>query len=77
MMGVVISRTTSQFAAIASLESWSQQKKATILQGRLKGSALSVAATLCNTTYDQLVKSHFGPWHAESYAIQLSARKQQ
>ncbi len=70
----------TQFKAIASLKSWSQQQKATILLGRLKGSALSVAATLCDPTYDQLVehlKSHFGPRHAESYAIQLSAREQQ
>ena len=70
----------TQFRAIASLKSWSQQQKATILLGRLKGSALSVAATLCDPTYDQLVehlKSHFGPRHAESYAIQLSAREQQ
>merc|ERR1711893_451680 len=69
-----------QFKAIASLKSWSQPQKATILLGRLKGSALSVAATLCDPTYDQLVehlKSHFGPRHAESYAIQLSAREQQ
>ena len=70
----------TQFAAIASLKSWSPQQKATILLGRLKGPALSVAATLCEPTYDQLVehlKSHFGPRHAESYAIQLSAREQQ
>ena len=69
-----------QFKAIASLKSWSQKQKATILLGRLKGSALSVAATLGEPTYDQLVehlKSHFGPRHAESYAIQLSAREQQ
>ena len=69
----------TQFKAIASLKSWSQQQKATILLGRLKGSALSVAATLCDPTYDQLVehlRSHFGPRHAESYAIQLSAREQ-
>ena len=70
----------TQFKAIASLKSWSQKQKATILLGRLKGSALSVAATLGEPTYDQLVehlKSHFGPRHAESYAIQLSAREQQ
>ena len=69
----------TQFNAVAKLKGWSEEWKATILLSRLSGAALSVAATLTEPSFEELVQhlqSHFGPRHEESYAILLSSREQ-
>ena len=68
-----------QFEAIASMNKWSEERRATMLLGRLEGPALSVASSSPDKTYEGLVgrlRENFSPEQAETSAMRLRTRVQ-